>query len=93
MKKEHIGSDFDAFLAQEGLLAECNAVALKRVIAWQITQEMKRRRISRATLAGRMKSPRTSIDRLFADNDSAVSLQLLERAALALGRKLKIELA
>ena len=34
-----------------------------------------------------------SIDRLFADNDSAVSLQLLERAALALGRKLKIELA
>ena len=93
MKKEHIGSDFDDFLAQEGLLAECEAGALKRVIAWQITQEMKRRRISRAALAGRMKSPRTSIDRLFADNDSAVSLQLLERAALALGRKLKIELA
>ncbi len=93
MKKEHIGSDFDDFLAQEGLLAECEAGALKRVIAWQITQEMKRRRISRATLAGRMKSPRTSIDRLFSDNDSAVSLQLLERAALALGRKLKIELA
>ena len=93
MKKEHIGSDFDDFLAQDGLLAECEAGALKRVIAWQITQEMKRRRISRATLAGRMKSPRTSIDRLFSDNDSAVSLQLLERAALALGRKLKIELA
>ena len=93
MKKEHIGSNFDDFLAQEGLLAECEAGALKRVVTWQLAQEMKRRRISRSTLAGRMKAPRTSIDRLFADNDSSVSLQLLERAALALGRKLKVELA
>jgi antitoxin HicB len=93
MKKEHIGSNFDDFLAQENLLAECEAGALKRVVAWQIAQEMKRRRISRTTLAGRMKTPRASIDRLFAENDSSVSLQLLERAALALGRKLKIELA
>jgi antitoxin HicB len=93
MKKEHLGSNFYDFLAQDGLLAECEAAALKRVVARQIAREMKRRRISRATLAGRMKTPRTSIDRLFADNDSAVSLQLLERAALALGRKLKVELA
>jgi transcriptional regulator with XRE-family HTH domain len=62
-------------------------------VTWQLAQEMKRRRISRTTLAGRMNAPRTSIERLFADNDSSVSLQLLERAALALGRKLKIELA
>ena len=92
MNGRHIGSNFDDFLAQENLLAECEAGALKRVVTWQITQEMKRRRISRTTLAGRMKAPRTVIDRLFAD-DSAVSLQLLERAALALGRKLKVELA
>src|SRR5665213_1886261 len=93
MNERHIGSDFDGFRAEEGMLPECEASALKRVVAWQITQEMKRRRISRAALAGKMKTPRTVIDRLFADNDSAVSLQLLERAALALGRKLKVELA
>jgi hypothetical protein len=93
MNGRHIGSNFDDFLAQENLLAECEAGALKRVVTWQIAGEMKRRRISRTTLAGRMKAPRTDIDRLFADNDSAVSLQLLERAALALGRKLKVELA
>ena len=93
MKKEHIGSNFDEFLAQDGLLAECEAGALKRVVTWQLAQEMKRRRVSRATLAVRMKSPRTTIDRLFSDNDSTVTLQLLERAALALGRKLKVELA
>jgi antitoxin HicB len=93
MKKEHIGSDFDDFLEQNGLLAECEAGALKRVIAWQIEREMKRRKISRAKLASRMKTNRATLDRLFAENEPSVTLQLLERAALALGRKLKIELA
>ena len=93
MKREHIGSDFDDFLKQDGLLAECEAGALKRVAAWQIEREMKRRRISRAKLASRMKTNRATLDRLFSQNDSSVTLHLSEQAALALGRKLKIELA
>ncbi len=92
MKQAHIGSDFDDFLKQDGLLAECEAGALKRVVAWQIEREMKRRKISRAKLATRMKTNRATLDRLFAPNESAVTIQLLEQAALALGRKLKIEL-
>jgi hypothetical protein len=93
MNAKHIGSNFDDFLQQEGLLAECEAGALKRVVAWQIEREMKRRRITRAKLASRMKTSRNVLNRLFSENDSAVSLQLLEQAALALGRKLKVELA
>jgi hypothetical protein len=93
MKRQHIGSDFDDFLKQEGLLAECEAGALKRVLAWQLEQEMKRRRISRTKLASRMKTRRDVLDRLFAADESSVTLQLLEQAALALGRKLKVELA
>ena len=93
MKREHIGSDFDGFLREDGLLAECEAGALKRVVAWQIEREMNRRRISRATLANRMKTKRVTLDRLFSERDSSVTLQLLEQAALALGRRLKIELA
>ena len=93
MKQVHIGSDFDDFLKQDSLLAECEAGALKRVIAWQIEREMKRRKISRAKLASRMKTNRATLDRLFARNESSVTLQFLEQAALALGRKLKIELA
>ena len=91
MKQAHIGSDFDDFLKQDRLLAECEAGALKRVVAWQIECEMKV--ISRAKLASRMKTERATLDRLFAQNESSVTLQLLEQAALALGRKLKIELA
>ncbi len=93
MKKAHIGSDFDDLLQQDGLLAECEAGALRRVVTWQITQEMKRLRISRAKLASRMKTSRTTLDQLFAEDETPVTLQLLERAALALGRKLKVELA
>ncbi len=92
MKREHLGSDFDDFLKQDGLLAACEAGALKRVVAWQIEQEMKRRRISRAKLASRMKTSPAKLDRLFAPDKSSVTLQLLEKAALALGRKLKVEL-
>ena len=88
VRQEHIGSDFDDFLKQDGLLAECEAGALKRVVAWQIEREMKRRKISRAKLASRMKTSRATLDRLFSQNESSVTLQLLEQAALALGRKL-----
>ena len=93
MKREHVGSDFDDFLKRDGLLAECEAGALKRVVAWQLEQEMKRRKISRAKLATRMKTSRSNVDGLFARDESSVTLYLLEQAALALGRKLKIELA
>ena len=93
MRQAHIGSDFDDFLKHEGLLAECEASALKRVVAWQIEQEMKRRKISRAELATRMKTNRATLDHLFSENESSVTLQLLEQAALALGRKLRVELA
>jgi len=93
MKRDHIGSNFDNFLKQDGLLAKCEAGALKRVVTWQLEREMKRRRISRNKLASRMKTNRATLDRLFAQEQSSVTLQLLEEAALALGRKLKIELA
>ncbi len=93
MKKAHIGSNFDDFLQQDGLLAECAASAHRRVVTWQIKQEMKRRRISRTNLASRMKTSRTTLDLLFDENETPATFQLLERAALALGRKLKVELA
>ena len=93
MKNAHIGSNFDDFLQEAGLLAECEAGALRRVVTWQLEQEMKRRRISRAALALRMKISRARLDQLFTEAESPVTLQLLEQAALALGRRLRVELA
>jgi antitoxin HicB len=93
MKQAHVGSDFDDLLREEGLLEECEAGALRRLLALQIEQEMKRRKISRATLARRMKTPRENLDQLFSEDPSLVTLQFVEKVAAALGRKLRIELA
>ena len=92
MREEHLGSDFDDFLAEEGLLAEAEAVALKRVIAFQILELMKERNFSKTAMAKRMDTSRATLDRLLDSSDGSVTLQTLERAALALDRRLHIQL-
>lgn len=93
MDKKHIGSGFDEFLDREGLLEDAEAVAAKRVIAHQIAQEMKRRHVSKAELARRMRTSRPVVDRLLDPTNRSVTLSTLERAASAVGKKLKIELS
>jgi DNA-binding Xre family transcriptional regulator len=92
-KKRHVGSDFDDFLAEEGLLPDVEAVAIKRVIAFQIAQMMEKQRITKVDMARRMKTSRAALDRLLDPDNSSVTLQTLERAASALGKRLRIEFA
>jgi len=92
MNKKYIGSSFDDFLEEEGLLAEVEAVALKRVVAFQITQLMQSRNISKTAMAKRMKTSRAALERLLDPENGSVTLQTLERAALALGKRLQINL-
>ena len=93
MKSKHIGSSFDDFLQEEGLMAESEATALKRVLAYQIRQEMELRHISKAALARMMKTSRSSVDRLLDPKNSSVTLLTLENVAVALGKKLKLQFA
>jgi antitoxin HicB len=92
-KNKHIGSDFDDFLREQGLLAEAEATAVKRVIAHQIEKEMAERRISKSALARVMQTSRSSLDRLLDPENASVTLVTLESVASALGRKLKVQLA
>ena len=89
---KHVGSSFDDFLAEEGLLAETEAVALKRVIAFQIENEMTRAGLSKTELASRVDTSRSAVDRLLDPKNHAVTLRTLERAASVLGKRLKLEL-
>jgi len=91
--KKHIGGGFDDFLDEEGLLEEAEAVAAKRVIAFQIAQEMERTRVTKSELARRMKTSRPAVERLLDPTNRSVTLSTLERAASAVGKKLKIELS
>jgi len=93
MKKEHLGSDFDDFLREEDLLEGAEATAAKRVIAFQIAREMRRRRLTKSEMASLMKTSRPALERLLDPANPSVTLSTLERAASALGKKLKVELA
>ena len=92
-KNKHIGSSFDDFLQEEGILAEAEATAVKRIIAHQIEKEMEEHHISKSALARRMQTSRSSLDRLLDPKNESVTLLTLESAALALGKKLKVQLA
>jgi antitoxin HicB len=89
---KHIGSDFDDFLREDGILNDAEAVATKRVIAFQIAQAMKSAQISQSELARRMNTSRSAVERLLDPANPSVTLQTLERAASAVGKRLKVQL-
>lgn len=88
----HTGSSFDDFLKEEGIYEECTASALKRVLAWQIEQEMHRQKITKSAMAERMHTSRSQLDRLLDPEITGVSLETLQRAATVVGRELRVEL-
>lgn len=90
---DNLGSNFDNFLREEGMLGDATAAAIKRVLAYQIQEEMKQRNLSKTVLAKRMKTSRSSVDRLLDPDNPSVTLQTLERAASALDMKLVVEFA
>lgn len=89
----HIGSSFSDFLDDEGIREEVTAHAIKRVLAWQIAQAMKQQGISKMEMAKRMKTSRAQLDRLLDPKNDKVQLDTVQRAAVAVGRKLHMELA
>lgn len=89
---EFIGSTFDEFLREEGLYEEVQGTAIKRVVAWQLAEEMKRQSITKVEMARRMQTSRSQLDRLLDPDNDRVELATLGRAARALGRELRIGL-
>src|SRR5436190_13809382 len=87
-----LGSSLDSFLEEEGLLEEAEAVAIKRAIALQLGDLIASAHLSKSEAAGRLKTSRAAVDRLLDPNNTSVTLLTLNRAARALGRRLKIEL-
>jgi antitoxin HicB len=90
---KHIGSNFDDFLEEEGVLAETEAIAVKRVLAFQLEELMKAQKLNKTQLARRMKTSRSALERLLDPENPSVTLLTLERAARAPGKNIRIELA
>jgi len=92
MANRHKGSSIDDFLKAEGVLEEFQARAVKEVIAWQLEQAMKERKLSKRRLAAMMHTSRTQVDRVLDPDDGNVTIGTLQRAAAIVGRKVQVEL-
>jgi hypothetical protein len=91
-KNSSIGSSVDDFLHEEKIAAEVEALAVKRVISWQIQKEMENLSITKMEMAKRMRTSRAVIDRLLDPDNTGLTLKNLEKAAYLLNKKVKIEL-
>ncbi len=93
-KKGRISKEtLDEFLAGQGILAACEDHAIKEIIAEQLAKAMKQQGLTKSAMAARMKTSRRQLDRLFDPDVTSVTLDTLRRAASAVGRTLRIELA
>ncbi|MCP4164544.1 MAG: XRE family transcriptional regulator [Chloroflexi bacterium] len=90
LNQQHLGSSLDDFLEEEGLLAEAEDVATKRVLAFQIAQIMHDQQLSKAEMARRMETSRAAVDRLLDPDSESATLATLEKVAFALGKRLHI---
>ena len=91
-EKGQIGSSFEDFLKEQGTLEETNAVAIKRVLAWQLEQAMEKERLSKNKMAQKMNTSRAQLDRILDPTNDRVQVNTLAAAAKAVGRELRIEL-
>jgi antitoxin HicB len=91
-KKAKVGSSFDTFLAEQGILEVCEEQALKEILADQIKAAMEKERLTKAAMAVRMQTSRRALDRLLDPTNTSVTLHTLQRAAVAIGRQLRLEL-
>ena len=91
MSKKHMGSSIDDFLKEEGIFEETQAQAIKEVVAWQLAEAMKKKKISKNKMAALLKTSRTQVDRLL-DPKNDITLSSLQRAAAMVGRRVMIEL-
>lgn len=91
-KKGKLGSSFDEFLAEEGILEVCEEQAIKQILADQILAAMKKDSLTKSAMAARMHTSRRALDRLLDPKNTGVTLHTLQRAAVAVGLQLRLEL-
>jgi antitoxin HicB len=91
-RRKHRGTNFRSYLAEDGILEEVEARALKHALALQLGRLIEQKAMSKAEMATRMKTSRAAVDRLLDDSNTSVTLTTLGKAARALGQKLKIEM-
>jgi antitoxin HicB len=89
---KHRGSTFDSFLKEEEMLGNIEALAIKRVIAYELAKKIKKTHLSKLKVAKKIGTSRSALDRLLDPNNTSVTLHTLIKAAHFMGKKLRISL-
>ena len=92
-RPDHSGSTFDSFLEKEGIREEVEAVAIKRVLAWQLEQAMQKQQKTKQAMAKQLRTSRSQLDRLLDPKNVSVTLDTITRAARALGKRVILRVA
>jgi antitoxin HicB len=90
--RNQVGSTFESWLEEEGMLEDATNAAIKAVLAWQYSEAMKRKKLTKVKMAEAMKTSRAQLDRVLDPKSGNVTLSTLQRAANAVGKTLKVEL-
>ena len=91
--KKCIGSKFDNFLEEEGLLQESEAIAIKRVIAYALEQKMAKENMSVSRLAKELDTSRTAVSRILDPENTSITLNTIEKVAKYLGKRIILSFA
>jgi len=92
MKRKHIGSNFEDFLAEEGILEECRAAAIKFKIAQELKKAMAEQKITKAEMAKRLNTSRSGVDRLLDPDNTSITLNSIAKVAHLLGKRIDFAL-
>lgn len=92
MKRKHLGSKFEDFLAEDGILESCRAAAIKFKISRELEKIMDEKNISKAEIAKRLKTSRTGVDRLLDPENTSITLNTMAKVADLLGKRMEFSL-
>ncbi len=90
--KKNIGTSIDQLLEEDGMLEEATNAAIKSVLAWQYSEAMKKKKLSKVKMAKAMQTSRAQLDRVLDPKSGNVTLTTLRKAAAAVGKTLRVEL-
>jgi len=92
VKRKHIGQGFEDFLQEQGIYEEVQLNALKKTLAHQIKTMMNEQGIRKTEMATRMKTSRSSLERLLNEESNNVTIATISKAASVLGKRIEMSL-
>ena len=92
MENKFFGSSLDDLLEEDGIKEEVEMIAIKRILAYQIQQEMKNKKITKTKMAELLETSRSQVNRLLDEENTSITLHTLQKAAAVLGQRLCLSL-